>query len=54
MHLTNKTLSPEGSGDKRDGCQTASVSNQVILAGTLTGVQGDILWKVLAALSTVK
>ena len=27
---------------------------QVILAGTLTGVQGDIRCKVLAALSTVK
>ena len=27
---------------------------QVILAGTLTGVQGDIRRKVLAALSTVK
>ena len=29
-------------------------SNQVILAGMLTGVQGDIRCKVLAALSTVK
>ena len=27
---------------------------QVILAGTLTGVQGDIRCKVLTALSTVK
>ena len=30
------------------------VSNQVILAGTLKGVQGDIWCKVLAARSTVK
>ena len=30
------------------------IRGQEILAGTLTGVQGDILWKVLAALSTVK
>ena len=29
-------------------------SHQVILAGTLTGPQGDIRCKVLAALSTVK
>ena len=29
------------------------VPNQVILVGTLTGVQGDIRCKVLAALSTV-
>ena len=29
-------------------------TNQVILAGTLTGVQGDIRYKVLAAFSTVK
>ena len=28
--------------------------SQVILAGTLTGVQGDIRYKVLEALSTVK
>ena len=28
--------------------------DQVILAGTLTGIQGDIRRKVLAALSTVK
>ena len=30
------------------------VTIQVILAGTLTGVQGDTRCKVLAALSTVK
>ena len=29
-------------------------ANQVILAGALTGVQGDIRCKVLAALSTIK
>ena len=31
-----------------------AVSLQVILAGTLTGVQGDIRCKVLAVFSTVK
>ena len=38
-------------------CQTANrkfIANQVILAGTLTGVQGDIRCKVLAALSHSK
>ena len=33
---------------------SCSTSFQVILAGTLTGVQGDIRCNVLAALSTVK
>ena len=33
---------------------TKSRTNQVILAGTLTGVQGDIRCEDLAALSTVK
>ena len=33
---------------------TLTMMFQVILAGTLTGVQGDIRCKVLAVLSTVK
>ena len=33
---------------------SSTVVYQVILAGTLTGVQGNIRCKVLAALSTVK
>ena len=38
-----------------DGSITYSpFTNQAILAGTLTGVQGDIRCKALAALSTVK
>ena len=34
--------------------QIKCLITQVILAGALTGVQGDIRYKVLAALSTVK
>ena len=33
---------------------SSRVTNQVILVGTLTGVQGDIRCKVLATLATVK
>ena len=41
-------------GTRRDSMQTFGGPFQVILARTLTGVQGDILCKVLVALSTVK
>ena len=41
-----------GPKDKKE--QKLGVNNQVILAGTRTGVQGDIRCKVLAALSTAK
>ena len=48
-----ETVAIHGDKGKCKGCFFQSVSNQVILVGTLTGVQGDIRCKVLAILSTV-